>query len=179
MRITDRQLRKIIREEIIRERYIPNALPATFDIPPRWEGTGAANPGGAFASAASRGDSARQKKIADAMTETYSWFVQNIFPALEYDQWSPPVVADKDYLIAPDGNFLSAAVNMGDPNTAGSYIKAGTRFTSPNAAYPFFYRHANGESGAQDSRTLQEMYELLEDTAHNFNLRVPMESFPG
>lgn len=157
MRITDRQLRKIIREELIREEQ---------------------NPGSAFASAASRGDSARRKKIADAMTETYDWFVQNIFPALEYDQWTPSPVADKNYLISPDGRFLNTDVDMGDPGTAGVYIKAGTRFTGPNADYPLSYRNANGNAGALNPRSLEKMYELLEDTADNFNLSVAMQSFP-
>jgi len=158
MRITDRHLRRIIREELIREEQ---------------------NPGGAFAAAASQGDVMRQKKLADAMTETYDWFVQTIFGALQYDHWSPPIVADKNYLIAPDGYFLSAAVNMGDPSTAGIYIKAGTTFTSPSADYPVFYRYADGDAGELKPRSLQKMYELLEDTAINFDLPVSMQSFSG
>jgi hypothetical protein len=68
---------------------------------------------------------------------------------------------------------------MGDPSTAGIYIKAGTSFTSPSADYPLSYRAADGRSGAQNPRTLQEMYELLENKAVDFNLRVSMQSFPG
>lgn len=152
MRITSRQLRQIIREELIRENDL----------------------GSAMSYSAQKGEDARRRRddlrLQSELSKINAWFTDVVFPQVQEDLW--PVTTDKDYGI----NIESYGILP-----AGYYISlpAGTTFNSINDKKPVTFRHTSGMS-LKRLMTLQEIYEEVEETALNLppEFSVPMQSFP-
>lgn len=159
MRITSRHLRQIIREELLREGPGPN------------------NPGSGFEKSRSAQVEERKKKLGAELTKTYQWFKDYILPSVEKDEWNPPVVANRNYLVSANSRYLSPEVPLGDPSTAGLYIEAGTEFTSTGEEYLVSDRWREGPEGVL-VRSLRVMYDELEKSAEELDLPTQMESFP-
>jgi len=117
MIITSKQLRQLIREELLRE---------------------VENPGGGMQVASAKGNI---NTATTELTKTYEWFKNSVFPAVEDNSW--PVIADQDYRIefADDIRKTNA-----DLNNSSLYIKKGTSFSSANDKKPVHYTNSNASA---------------------------------
>ena len=150
MRITGRQLRQIIREELIRE---------------------AENPGDMLSSAEVLAGTRQKQAIEDAMNDTADWFQNDVVAALETDSW--PVRAPTDLLWNPVDKFLSAtrqqrAVN---PARAGAYIPAGTKFDSLDDEQPM-----RDDTGESMSLSLRHAWARFKEAVDIYDLSVILQS---
>jgi len=153
MRITSRQLRQIIREELVREAE--------------------QNPGSA---AINLKLTAIKKRITDELSKTNEWFKNVVFPAIENNDW--PVIADQDYLV---NVAIDSTENLSDVflkykiNDFDVHIKKGTTYKSIDDEQPVRY---GAQVDGPGRRSLLNLYGILEYIVVDLKLNVPMESFP-
>lgn len=154
VRITSRQLRQIIREELLREN---DSL------------------GSAMSYSAQKGEETARRRdnlrLQSELSKINTWFTDVVFPQVQEDLW--PVVADKEYGINIESYGMLPA---------GYYISlpAGTTFNSVDDEKPVTFKHTVTGVSLRRPMTLQEIYEEIEKTALNLppEFSVPMQSFP-
>ena len=163
MRITARQLRQIIREELLRE---------------------GENPGSAFDAAVDKGNTVRQAQneqlITKELTETLEWFQNEIFPMLDGTVPWKPVVTKQVYAVSfwensnPPGGIMPDLENFATSRFYEAYIRAGERITSPSQKVSVYF----GTIPKPLDLPLKSVYTMLEKNVIDRGLRVPMQSFP-
>lgn len=126
------------------------------------------NPGSKFAAAEKRGEQDKQKKedakliaIKERMTsefqETYDWFVDTVFPAIESNKF--PIVTDKEYAI--DTSYFDELI----------FMPKGLKFNSPIEEKRF-----KATGGWTRIDTLAALYASMEHSVIKHDLRVTMQS---
>ena len=163
MRLTATQLRKIIREELMREND------PVF------------NPGSDLVD--DLVSSSNRERITKELMKTHEWFIDVVFPQIELGQW--PITADDNYLVSP------AYLAMTDPTytltdaatTAGIYIPRGATWRSPFLAQGVLKEPTRPDGNPTirlkgSSHSLSDAYALLEKAVIQHRLDVPMQSFP-
>jgi len=155
MRITSRQLRQIIREELVREDEQRPGSPMRR----------------------SKVISAKSQATAE-LTKTHDWFKNTVFPAIENNTW--PVVADQDY-VGYLTFFAEEDPAKNEENWANfvlkdeqMLIKKGTTFNSVDDKQPVY----QGKPAAIVPQSLADVYSQLDNVVVDLKLSVPMESFP-
>jgi hypothetical protein len=118
-------------------------------------------------------------KITSELNKTYSWFKNMVFPAVESGKW--PVVADQDYLVAPESSTLhipreDSPVELKPWNNNGTYIKKGTKILGLKNPL-VVHRSAGGDSYGTYSTSLSQLYSEFENDIVNYDLHVTIESF--
>jgi len=149
MRITERKLRRIIREELLREEE---------------------NPGSGMQAASARGNI--NTATAD-LTKTYAWFRDVVFPAVQDNEW--PVVPDQDYIINYADDIRKPATKL---NRHTPIIAKGTSYTSATDQKPMHYIDDGKPKQYSEKASLMDLYDMLERSVIFYKLNVPMESFP-
>lgn len=129
------------------------------------------NPGSKFASSVKKGaqnkSDANKQKATQELQKTYDWFVREVFPAIENDEW--PIVADDDYGFQFNPKHKKVVMPFSD-----QYIKKGTRWDSINS---FTEMKAGPKSMQPPGKfSLANVYELLEKSVIVNDLSVTMQS---
>ena len=156
------------------------------------------NPGSKFATAEKKGEKnkidAFKQKATQEFQKTYDWFVNTVFPAIEDDNY--PIVSDQDYAIGiRKGNleYLPKGVKFNTANEGVKFIikkediKDIINF-EPGLAdriekgiydtYDYISKLLSIDNPMPDTTfySLTKLYNYLETTVDEFDLRVTMES---
>ena len=171
MKITSRQLRQIIKEELHRSILEADEVQSSMTSLPA-----DSTQGSGLRAAAQKG---KKALLTSELTKTYMWFKNFVFPAVEENKW--PIIADRDYMFffnRKDGDINS--LRPGDENFF--YVKKGTRYKSLTDSQTFYVGDpAAGGQPHEVKQTLEDVYEALTDliVGTDIDLNVPMESFPS
>ena len=132
------------------------------------------NPGSKFAAAEKKGEKnksdALRQEATQELQKTYDWFIDTVFPAIESDKW--PIVADDNYGYITTIDLPNTRGNFGPYDL--EYVEKGTRWESLDS----FPKMKAGPKADQPGNTLSlaNVYNLLERSVINNNLRVTMQS---
>ena len=172
MRITQKMLRQIIREELHRSIREADEVQSSMTSHPT-----DSTQGSGLRAAAQKG---KKALLTSELTKTYMWFKNFVFPAVEENKW--PIIADRDYMFffnRRDGDINS--LRPGDKNFF--YVKKGTSYKSLTDSQTFYAGDPSaGGQPHEVKHTLEDVYEALTDLTlgtYDIDLNVPMESFPS
>lgn len=130
----------------------------------------------AFQHSTSKLPAQNKAAVEKEMNKTMGWFNNVVFPGIENNMW--PIVADQDYLIAPNPDLFSSTSASYNQAWDGRGIKIlrGSSFSGLDGVNALVKSHPKDPD--MPPYKLETIYSIFEKAVDSYDLSVPVQSFP-